>query len=119
MKNKESLREWFRKRISIPKIKEILKLMKGGKLMLIQFDKNNEIESKKEKKRTHCFNCKKNINSQQWDYIKGTSSCGSCFVVGRIMRFEDFNPYNKIKEYSEKKQSRVSKNKLLINRKGF
>ena len=39
--------------------------MKGGKLMLIQFDKNNEIESKKEIKRTHCFNCKKNINSQE------------------------------------------------------
>ncbi len=70
-------------RISITKIKEILKLMKGGKLMLIQFDKNNEIESKKEIKRTHCFNCKKNINSQQWDVCESCKgiicSCGSCF----------------------------------------
>ena len=57
--------------------------MKGGKLMLIQSDKNNETESKKPIRITHCFNCKKNINSQQWDECdscKGiVCSCGSCF----------------------------------------
>ena len=44
--------------------------------------KNNE-EINKTVRHTHCFQCKKNINSQQWEVCgscKGiVCSCGSCF----------------------------------------
>jgi hypothetical protein len=66
--------------------------MKGGKLMLIQSDKNNETESKKEIRKTHCFHCKENINSQQWDVCdscKGiVCSCGSCFCSWEGHQYE-------------------------------
>ena len=50
---------------------------------------NEQLKNQKEEKnvklikKTHCWNCKKDINSQQWDICeicKGIScSCGACF----------------------------------------
>ena len=44
---------------------------------------NNNEKNDKPVRETHCFHCKKNINSQQWDVCdacKGiVCSCGSCF----------------------------------------
>lgn len=46
-------------------------------------NKNVDEKNSKPIRKTHCFNCKKNINSQQWnvcDDCKGIiCSCGSCF----------------------------------------
>ena len=43
-------------------------------------------------RRTHCFHCKENINSQQWDVCdscKGiVCSCGSCFCSWEGYRYE-------------------------------
>ena len=45
-------------------------------------NKNNE-KTNKPVRYTHCFQCKKNINSQQWEVCDGCKgivcSCGSCF----------------------------------------
>jgi hypothetical protein len=44
---------------------------------------NNESQKSKIIRKTHCFNCKEEINSQQWEdckICKGiVCSCGSCF----------------------------------------
>lgn len=50
---------------------------------------NEQLKNQKEEKniklikKTHCWNCKKDINSQQWDICeicRGIScSCGACF----------------------------------------
>ncbi len=55
--------------------------------MIENITKNNE-----QLRRTHCFHCKENINSQQWDtchYCKGIiCSCGSCFCSWEGYRYE-------------------------------
>ncbi len=49
-------------------------------------------EENKPVRYTHCFQCKKNINSQQWDVCdscKGiVCSCGSCFCSWEGFRYE-------------------------------
>ncbi len=49
-------------------------------------------EENKPARYTHCFQCKKNINSQQWDVCdscKGiVCSCGSCFCSWEGFRYE-------------------------------
>ena len=51
--------------------------------MTEQITKNVDLRNNKPVRKTHCFNCKENINSQQWDVCddcKGiVCSCGSCF----------------------------------------
>ena len=54
--------------------------MKGGIKMI---DEGKKTQTYKYIRQTHCFNCKKDINSQQYDECvdcKGiVCSCGSCF----------------------------------------
>ncbi len=56
--------------------------------------KNNKYEKNYNKpvRKTHCFNCKENIDSQQWDVCdscKGiVCSCGSCFCSWEGYRYE-------------------------------
>ena len=49
-------------------------------------------EENKPVRYTHCFQCKKNINSQQWDVCdscKGiVCNCGSCFCSWEGHRYE-------------------------------
>ena len=51
--------------------------------MIEHITKKNNEEINKTVRHTHCFQCKKNINSQQWEVCgscKGiVCSCGSCF----------------------------------------
>ena len=53
---------------------------------------SNKKEKNKNIRHTHCFHCKKNIDSQQWDTCddcKGiVCSCGSCFCEW------EFNSYD-------------------------
>ena len=55
--------------------------------MIENITKNNE-----QLRRTHCFHCKKNINSQQWDTCNDCKgiicSCGSCFCSWEGYRYE-------------------------------
>ena len=48
-----------------------------------QTTKYEDYKIEKPIRKTHCFNCKDNINSQQWEVCeicKGiVCSCGSCF----------------------------------------
>ena len=48
-----------------------------------QEKKYEDYKIEKPVRKTHCFNCKEDINSQQWDVCddcKGiVCSCGSCF----------------------------------------
>jgi len=50
--------------------------------MIEHINKKTE-ETNKPVRYTHCFQCKKNINSQQWEVCDGCKgivcSCGSCF----------------------------------------
>ena len=63
--------------------KQILKLEKGDLKMNEQTTKYKDYKVEKPVRETHCFNCKEDINSQQWevcDSCKGiVCSCGSCF----------------------------------------
>ena len=51
--------------------------------MTEQITKNVNLRNNKPVRKTHCFNCKENIDSQQWDVCddcKGiVCGCGSCF----------------------------------------
>ncbi len=80
------------RRIGIKKLKQILKLKKGGEEMIEHITKNNDEKNNKPVRKTHCFHCKKNINSQQWDVCdacKGiVCSCGSCFCSWEGHRYE-------------------------------
>ena len=71
------------RRVGIKRLKQILKLKKGGKEMIEHITKSNEEKNNKEIKKTHCWNCKEDINSQQWDtceVCRGIAcSCGACF----------------------------------------
>ena len=71
------------RRVGIKRLKQILKLEKGGKEMIEHITNNNEEKNNKEIKKTHCWSCKEDINSQQWDtceVCRGiVCSCGSCF----------------------------------------
>ena len=52
----------------------------------------NEEKNNKSVRKTHCFHCKENINSQQWDACdacKGiVCSCGACFCSWEGHRYE-------------------------------
>ena len=56
--------------------------MKGTQ-MNEQIKKYEDYKIEKPVRKTHCFNCKEDINSQQWDVCddcKGiVCGCGSCF----------------------------------------
>ena len=71
------------RRVGIKRLKQILKLKKGGKEMIEHITKSNEEKNIKTVKKTHCWNCKEDINSQQWDtceVCRGIAcSCGACF----------------------------------------
>ena len=71
--------------------KQIFELKKGGLKMLKLVSETNK-ENNKPVRKTHCFHCKKNINSQQWDVCdacKGiVCSCGSCFCSWEGHRYE-------------------------------
>lgn len=71
------------RRVGIKRLKQILKLKKGGKKMIEHITKSNEEKNNKSVRKTHCWNCKEDINSQQWDtceVCRGIAcSCGACF----------------------------------------
>lgn len=71
------------RRVGIKRLKQILKLKKGGKEMIEHITKSNEEKNNNSVRKTHCWSCKENINSQQWDtceVCRGIAcSCGACF----------------------------------------
>ena len=60
--------------------------------MIEHINKKDDEKSNKPIRITHCFHCKDNINSQQWDVCdscKGiVCSCGSCFCSWEGFRYE-------------------------------
>ena len=60
--------------------------------MIEHITKSNEEKNNKQLRNTHCFHCKKNINSQQWDTCNDCKgiicSCGSCFCSWEGYRYE-------------------------------
>ncbi len=71
------------RRVGIKRLKQILKLKKGGKEMIEHITKSNEEKNNNSVRKTHCWSCKEDINSQQWDtceICRGIAcSCGACF----------------------------------------
>ena len=54
--------------------------------------KNTDEKSSKAVRKTHCYACKENINSQQWDVCDGCGGivchCGACFCSWEGHKYE-------------------------------
>ncbi len=60
--------------------------------MLKLVSNNNNQETNKTIRKTHCFHCKENINSQQYDTCDScrgiVCGCGACFCSWEGYRYE-------------------------------